>query len=288
MDQFSEKQEKILRDKVQLSALYPELWKKMIAEWNTPDPQNRVWLTYAANYIFRTNNIHWAIDPLTLSWRLKDSPRVDVARDLHDLSFVLLTHEHADHLDLELISALRDQPITWVVPGFLLEKVVTEADLPRERVIVPSPKNMIELHGLHILPFDGEHWETLTDGTIKGVPAMGYMIECNGRRWLFPGDTRTYDLTQTRRFEAIDTVFAHIWLGRGCALEDGPPLLEAFCRFHFETGARQIVLTHLNELGRDANDYWDDVHVSLIRTKFQEMTPDMPIFSLTIGDSAPL
>ncbi len=112
MDRFSEGQGKILRHRVQASALYPALWQKMIAEWNRPDPQDRVWLTYSANYIFRTNNVRWAIDPLTLHWRLKSSTHVDVARDLSNLSFVLLTHAHNDHLDLDLLLALKQYPIT--------------------------------------------------------------------------------------------------------------------------------------------------------------------------------
>ena len=126
MDRFSEEQEKILFHRVQASARYSALWQKMIAEWNTPDPQDRVWLTYSANYIFRTHNIRWAIDPLTLQWRLKSSCRVDVARDLSALSFVLLTHAHNDHLDLDLLSGLKQYPIQWVIPVFMLSDVITK------------------------------------------------------------------------------------------------------------------------------------------------------------------
>jgi hypothetical protein len=285
-DRFSEAQEKILRHCVQASALYPALWKKMIAEWNAPDPQNRVWLTYSANYIFRTNNIRWAIDPLTLHWRLKSSPQVDAARDLCNLSFVLLTHAHQDHLDLALLSALKHCTIKWVIPEFMLPDLVTQTGIPLENVIVPVPLNPIDLHGIRILPFHGLHWETTQIGTLKGVPALGYLIECNGKRWLFPGDTRTYAATQLPAFPAVDVVFAHLWLGRGSALDDPPPLLDAFCRFQLETGARQIILTHLNELGRDANDFWSDTHAELVCTRFRELSAGIPISPLVMGDDA--
>ena len=118
MDRFSEKQEEINQRRVEVSVHYPALWSNMIAEWNTPDPDDRVWLTYSANYLFRTNNICWAIDPLTLNWRVKDAPKVDVARDLSSLSFALLTHGHNDHLDLDLLSSLRRLPIIWSSPNF--------------------------------------------------------------------------------------------------------------------------------------------------------------------------
>jgi L-ascorbate metabolism protein UlaG (beta-lactamase superfamily) len=190
----------------------------MIAEWNSPDPVDRVWLTYSAYYLFRTNNIRWAIDPLTLNWRIQDAPSVNVARDLCSLSFVLLTHPHKDHLDLDLIASLRDMPIAWVVPLYILSNVTEHARLPREKIIVPSPLKPIELYGMHILPFDGLHWEKTLDGNLKGVPAMGYLIRCNDRRWLFPGDTRAYDTTQLPRVDSVDDIFAHLWLGRGSAL----------------------------------------------------------------------
>ena len=115
---------------------------------------------------------------------------------------------------------------------------------------------------------------------------MGYLVECNGKHWLFPGDTRTYNSAQLPEFADIDVIFAHFWLGRGAALEDQPPLLEAFCRFHLGTGARQVILTHLNELGRDANDYWDDAHVQLVRTEFREMSASTSISHLIMGNNA--
>jgi hypothetical protein len=93
-------------------------------------------------------------------------------------------------------------------------------------------------------------------------------------------------LAQLPVFPDIDVVFAHLWLGRGAALEDLPPLLDAFCRFFLETGARQVILTHLNEFGRDANDYWGDAHMELVREKFRKMSAEIPISYLAMGDAA--
>ena len=285
MDRFSEEQEKILRHRMQASARYPELWQKMIAEFNTPDPLDRVWLTYSANYILRTNNIRWAIDPLTLQWRLKSTSHMDVARDLSNLSFVLLTHAHNDHLDLDLLSALKPYPIRWVIPEFMLSDVIAQTGLLRENIIIPTPLSPFDVCGIRLLPFNGLHWENTRDGRLKGVPALGYLVECNGRRWLFPGDTRTYNAVQLPAFSDIDVVFAHLWLGRGAALADPPPQIDSFCRFFRETGARQVILTHLNELGRDANDYWGETHVALVRNKLREIGANIPVSHLLMGDS---
>ena len=283
MDRFSEKQEKIEQYRAKASALYPALWSKMIAEWIVPDPQDRVWLMYSANYLFRTRSIRWAIDPLILNWRLKDAPRVDAAHDLGRLTFIVLTHDHNDHLDIDLLSALRHLPIRWIVPEFLLSKVMGQAGLSREKIMIPSPLIPIEIYGIKIIPFEGLHWETAADGSLKGLPAMGYLIESNGKRWLFPGDTRTYDASRLPSLDPVDMLFAHLWLGRGSALLDEPPLLEPFCRFLLDLKPRRIILTHLYELGRDANDFWDESHMQMVNSRFQEMSANISISPLLMG-----
>jgi Beta-lactamase superfamily domain len=283
MDRFSEKQTRINQLKTDVSSYYPERWSKIITEWNSFGADDRVWLTYSANYLFRTNNVRWAIDPLTLSWRINDAPKVSAGHDLRNLSFVLLTHRHEDHLDIDLLRALRHLPITWVVPEFILPKVIQEAGLPRENIITPAHLEAIELNGIHILPFNGLHWETTENGIRRGVPAIGYLIEFNNKRWLFPGDTRTYAGSQLPTLGAVDGLFAHLWLGRGSALMDEPPLLEAFCRFLLDLKPRRIILTHLHEFGRDANDYWDEAHVEAVCSKFQDLSADTKVSSTLMG-----
>lgn len=285
MDRFIEKQDKIYQRRAEASVLYPTLWVKMITEWSKPDPEDRVWLTYSANYLMRTNTVHWAIDPLTLNWRIKDAPKVDVKQDLSCLSFVLLTHGHKDHLDIDLLSALRDLPIRWIVPEFILSKVVKQAGLSHENIIVPSHLVPIAISGMRILPFKGLHWEAIPDGSLKGVPAMGYLIESSGRRWLFPGDTRTYDASQLPTFDSLDVIFAHLWLGRGSALMDEPPLLEAFCRFFLDLKPHRLILTHLTEFGRDASDFWDESHAQSVSSKFEAINSGISVISAGMGES---
>jgi hypothetical protein len=204
------------------------------------------------------------------------------------LSFVLLTHDHKDHLDVELLSALRHLPITWVIPEFILPQLMEQERLPREKIVVPSPLKPTDLHGIHILPFDGLHWETTSAGGFKGVPAMGYLIECNGKRWLFPGDTRTYNVKQLPKVNSVDVVFAHLWLGRSSALMDEPPLLDAFCRFFLDLQPRRLILTHLHEWGRDANDFWDESHVELVCSRFRSLAANVQVTHAQIGDSITL
>jgi L-ascorbate metabolism protein UlaG (beta-lactamase superfamily) len=217
---------------------------------------------YSANYLFCTGHVRWAIDPMTLKHRLPQAPEMDIAHDLDGLSFVLLTHEHADHLDLGMVRALRALPILWVVPEPLLA-MVEPTGLSREKIIVPRSMRPLEIEGIKVVPMDGPHWEAdpSQPGGLRGVPAIAYLVEFNGKRWLFPSDTRTYDAAQLPSFGPVDGMFAHLWLGRGCALLDAPPLLDAFRQFFVALQPRCIILTHLEEFGRDADDYWDSSHV---------------------------
>jgi L-ascorbate metabolism protein UlaG (beta-lactamase superfamily) len=285
MDRFSKKQAQISQHQAEASALYPELWSKMIAEWNQPGPDDRAWLMYSANYLFRTNNIRWAMDPLRLAHRLPQAPAVEFAKDLDKLSFVILTHQHADHLDLDLIRELRHLPIIWVIPDFVFHFIKNKTDIVLSQIIIPKPLQSIDIQGIRITPFDGLHWEKRIDEEPRGVPAMAYLIEFNDKRWLFPGDTRTYDASQLPSFGPVDGLFAHLWLGRGCALQDSPPLSDAFCQFYHDLKPQKIVLTHLREFGRDPDDYWDEEHAKKICSGIRNLSGGISTNPALMGDS---
>ena len=295
MDRFTEKQAQVSLWRAEAAGRYPNLWSRIIAEWKTPGPEDRAWLMYSANYLLRTCNVRWAIDPVRLKHRLPTAPEMDVARDLSGLSFVLLTHNHADHLDLDLLRALRDLPIRWVVPEPLLPCVVDQAQLPAENIIVPRTMEPIHIQGIKILPFEGLHWEEppQTDfeifaGPLRGVPATAYLVEFGPKRWLFPGDTRTYNPSQLPSFGPVDGLFAHLWLGRSCALMDEPPLLEAFCRFWIGLQPQRLIVTHLEEFGRDAADFWDEEHFQRVLVRLREISPNTHTSSAYMGESISL
>lgn len=290
MESYTEKQILIDRRCESLIARYPAIWDRMISEWKSSAPEDRVWLMYSANYLFRTRLVRWAIDPLTLKSRLPQAPDMDVATDLRSLDFVLLTHSHADHLDLGLLSALRHLPTLWVVPEDLFGLVREQAGLSANQILVPRPFQSIELYGLRITPFDAQHWRPDPDRPSgrRGVPEMGYLVEHSDNRWLFPGDTRTYDISQLPALGSVNAAFVHLWLGRASALLKEPPLLREFCRFCEALQSRRILVTHLHEYGRDADDYWDENHYQQVKHCIQESAQDITIQSAVMGESLSL
>ena len=289
-DPFNKEQSRILLRKKEAAVHYPQLFMKMVAAWNSAGTEDCAWLLYSANYIFRTAGIRWAMDPLTMRWRVPETPAVDTRPAFDKLDFVLLTHCHADHLDFDLLKDLQRLPIRWIIPKFILPSVLAKATLPKNQILVPVPLQPIEINGIRILPFEGLHWEESPTGTEipHGVPAMGYLVEFNGKRWLFPGDIRNYRSELLPSQGPVDGLFAHLWLGRGCALLDEPPLLDKFCRFCTDSQASRIVLTHLEEFGREADDYWEARHARMVIAHLEQIAPQLPICAATMGECVSL
>ena len=259
-------------------AEYPALWRRLIREWREVEIGNKAWLMYAANYLFYSDGVRWAMDTFSLSTRIGGVPQPDFAADLDKLELVLLTHIHNDHLDMNVIKAIAGLPIQWIVPEFMLDKVLGTG-VPRKNITIPEYGKSIPFKGMLITPFAGQHIHGR-----YGVPESGYLVECGEKRWLFPGDTRVYDAGNLPEFGSVDVVFAHVWLGKAQADLPIPPLLEEFCQYTLDCKAKRIILTHLEELGRDQKDLWDERHVGMIKHKIEEMRGFGRVEAYSLGE----
>jgi len=285
------RQKQIEQDRLEALTGFPRLWSDMVFAWRSDRPGDTAWLMYSANYLFRCGNIRWALDPMTLPHRLQQAGLPDLGADLQELNFVLLTHSHGDHFDPQVIRDMRNLPARWVVPAELIPMVPVPDGLPQDRLVVPRPPEAVEIEGFRIFPFDSLHWEASSasqrplypDG-LRGVPENGYLVEHNGKRWLFPGDIRCFDPAGMPDFGPVDVVFAHAWLGRGAASAPDPGMLDKFCRFYLALHPKRVVLTHLQEWGRDAPDFLDAEHASAILTSIRQRAPGIQVEIAFMGD----
>ena len=243
------------------------MWQQMVAEWQAAE-SDAAWLTYSANYILWTAGVRWALDPLSLFSRLSLPNLMNFTEDLAALDAVVLSHRHADHLDLDLLAKLVGLPMIWIVPDFLLEELQTIFPERSPNIIVPRAGVPIQIKNLTLIPFEGLHFR---DG--NGVQEMGYLAEFSGKKWAFPGDTRIFPRGGLTSLGSLDGIFTHIWLGKRRALQETPAILDEFCDFFTEPAPHRLVITHMHELARDPNDFWDISHYLQVKAKCQELNP---------------
>jgi hypothetical protein len=262
---------------------YPGVWKHVIEEWNSDLTGNSAWLTYSANYLLQTAGVRWAIDPFSMSTRVTGIPVPDFAHDLQKLELVVLTHAHNDHLDLNLIRAIASLPIQWVIPEDMVDLVLAKTALNKEQIIIPKPGGVINFQNLSLTPFASLHFHAH-----GGVMETGYLANFDQKTWLFPGDIRDFDAARLPSFGRVNGVFAHLWLGKACALLPEPPFLNDFCTFFTRFSPKRIVVTHLNEFGRDETELWEEAHFDRVKQRFAKVAPVVKVEMAVMGSKVRL
>lgn len=251
---------------------YSESWSKMICQWNSPRNNSLVWLMHTSSYLFNTRGIKWAVDPVMLCNQIPEVQAFTVSKDLNDLEFILLTHMHSDHIDIDLWEQLSDSACHWIVPEHMIEFFAGKTSIRRSCYSVAVPGQVITVANARITPFDAPHHEQLSTGKLNKVKSTGYFVAVNEESYLFPGDIRTYDPACLNPFRDISTVFAHVFLGRSAALEPVPPLLDAFVKFYLSCCPKKILLTHLYDFARkNPEDCWVTSHAQAVAQRFKTM-----------------
>ena len=72
--------DRIIARRSEIIQRFPNLWAQLISEWSAPGRADRLWLMYSANYLLRTGSLHWAIDPVRLSHRLRGAPDIEARK----------------------------------------------------------------------------------------------------------------------------------------------------------------------------------------------------------------
>ncbi len=267
---------------------YMRRWQTMLQGWQQPAAPRMVWMMYACNYLLVTEGIRWAVDPLRPNHLLKKLPHEVAVEPLQSLSLVLLTHGHSDHYDVPLLRLLAGGKVRFVVPEHLKNGFLRQVNPRPEQIITAQAGHVLSMDGLRIEPFDGWHRACQPDGRRTGVDATGYRVSMGKRRWLFPGDVRSYHPAALNPYAPVDRLFAHLWLGRGCAGREQPPFLDAFCDFMQGARPRAVTLTHLYEFSRNANDLWHQRHVEMVRRRWSRRGSSVPLDAPFIGEASVL
>jgi L-ascorbate metabolism protein UlaG (beta-lactamase superfamily) len=167
-----------------------------------PTGAGRVPITWfgQAGFALRSSTATLLIDPFLSPHeaRLYESNQPPSATTGIDL--VLCSHEHLDHFDPDGAPeiAKASPGATFVVPAPIAD-MVSEAGIPRDRVLGVQPGEVHELQGITLRPVPARHGVTMDDAYGFGeelsgglIRFVGFVIEMDGVRIYHSGDTIHY------------------------------------------------------------------------------------------------
>lgn len=234
-----------------------------------------------SSYIFNTNGFHWAMDVSFGNMRfLAESPS-HIREHLGKLNLIILTHEHADHMETSTIRTLADTDITWVAPDFLVDKLLL-CGIEHKRIIPVKAGETVTTGPLNIRVLPGRHYRPDTG---KGCDAVGYMITAdNAPSIAFPSDVRDYRTDNLCPLDA-DWCFAHVWLSDfACDTEKNIKKSAEFADFMLKMSSRNIVLAHLYESSRTTDSIWQIYHADIARKAILERSPQAVVRTPKYGE----
>ena len=179
------------------------------------------------------------------------------AAELPEIDLVLVSHAHFDHLDRPSLAAVRGRPVAVMAPE-------TSDLLPRKRyssvhelrwgnsIRIDTPRGDIRVRAIEV-----KHWGArVRRDTYRGY--TGYVIEREGRKLLFAGDTADTPLFATYRsdgpFEAaIMPIGAYNpWIRNHCTPEQAVRLADA-------AGARLFVPVHHQSFALSREPFYEPI-----------------------------
>ncbi|MGJ8669714.1 MAG: MBL fold metallo-hydrolase [Oceanococcus sp.] len=169
------------------------------------------WIGHATMMIREGSDIVLT-DPHFSDWALlakrKTAPGLNI-EDIPSPRFVVISHNHYDHLDEETVLALPADTV-WLVPMGLAQWF---RDLGREHVIELNWWQSTELNGwtAHCVPV--QHWSRRLGQATNSTLWCGWVLQSPaGRRYFFAGDTGYFHGFKeiARRFGRIDVAMLPI------------------------------------------------------------------------------
>lgn len=259
---------------------YPLWWRKMAEQWGDCRYDNHFWMIGSSSYVFKTDGILWAMDPVWLLPGMLEELSDELIREMSRLRFIVFTHEHGDHFSPEAVCVLKDIPVKWVVPQYF-EKWFLSTGVPRENCIFAKPGDELAFDGINITAYLGHHHYF---GGTEGPESLMYTVKTSKKSLFFPADLRDFK----REFIPegnYDDVFLHMYLNRenGYAYpfdEYYKPLTE----FAAALDTKRIYIGHLYGFQCGHPDLiWNFAHAGMLEDGLYCLRPDIEVTAPRIG-----
>ncbi|MBQ8606499.1 MAG: MBL fold metallo-hydrolase [Clostridia bacterium] len=242
---------------------------------------NKLWLAGPSSYVFSLNGTKFAVDLQIRRESDLEALRDSLDSDLSDISFVLITHQHGDHMCVPLINALKDADIKWFIPEGTRADYMERSGLSEDKIVRTKPGGKYNVNGIEINAFFTPH-------AVGEQPFLqcGYRISDGKKNVIIPGDIRDYDYCDYPKSSNIDLCVSHLWAGKDSMTPDKyMPMLEKFCKTSASFGAKRYFLCHLYEIGREESSLWRYVHAGIAMDMLYSLRPESIVEIPRLGES---
>lgn len=246
---------------------FEKYWHKIFTEYRNTNNEDCLWLAGPSSYVFSLCKTRFAVD---LQIRRKcdfEALRPTLSSELSDLSFVLITHQHDDHMCIPLMRELKDTDIKWYIPEGVSEDLISASEIKKENIIKVRSGDVFTVGDITVRAFFTPH-------VYSGIVEIGYELSTPHGKILMPADIRDYGYNGYPDFGEVDLCISHLWAGNN-ALDEVRymPLIEDFANFFAKFSAKRYLLCHLYEIGREELYMWHDGHAELAIKKIKARLP---------------
>lgn len=180
------------------------------------------------------------VDPGTFS---------DAEEALAGATAVLVTHDHADHVDTGVVApALREAPGLQLWASGPAVRALLAAGAPAERVHEAAPGQVLEIGGAKVTTGGGQHAQIHPE--VPRAVNVTYLVELGGTSVYHPGDSFDTPAATAGGLDVLLTPVAAPWLKTAEAID-----------FTRAVPARVVIPVHdapLSEIGHRLTANWLD------------------------------
>ena len=257
-------------------------WHRVFREHRDSSDEDRLWLAGPTSYIFNFGGEKFAVDPQVRRQKDRDLIFPTLVEEMSKVKFVLITHDHDDHMCVPLMNALKDTPIVWYLPSGVRRDLVNASQLKEERIVYLSENDSITIGSLKINAYYTPHGKA--GGTFPDQ--RGYEIIASSGTVFIPGDVRDYSYRGYDGLGKIDLCLSHLWAGNNSIDESAfMPIMEEFADFTAEFKSDRHFLCHLYEIGRKEEFMWHDGHAKKASKLLKKRLPKTEVFVPRVGGS---
>jgi len=250
---------------------FEEGFTRALKEFSTEE--DKIWLAGPSSYFFSWKGERFAVDLQIRREKDFDKVRDTVLSLGKSISYILITHDHDDHMCIPLMRLLKDSDTKWYLPYDCDRSRVQESGLSEDKIVWLKDGDSWECGNLSFRAFYSPHGNPQR----KAPAQLGYEITSDEGKVLIPGDIRDYSYRNYPDFGEVDLCISHLWGGDNSLDEKAyMPLFKEFAAFCNQFNAKKYYLCHLYEIDREENFMWTYTHGEKAKELMDRKNIEMP------------